>query len=102
MGTINLVDLSNHPTKIVDTSHNHTSVIDLPSTRIDTIDISENNISLIDKTGESNFVDLQSQAIPETILPFRVMFTNIDISAYSSKFPAPIGIAIIGLNNYIL
>lgn len=38
----------------------------------------------------------------ETVLPFRVRFTNIDIGGYSPSNPAPIGIAIIGFNNYIL
>lgn len=38
------------------------------------------------------------------VLPFRVRFTNIGIEAggYSPINPAPIGIAIIGYNNYIL
>ena len=35
-------------------------------------------------------------------LPFRVKFTNITIPGYSMSNPAPIGIAIIGVNNYIL
>lgn len=35
-------------------------------------------------------------------VPFRVKFTNIGIQAYGPGNPAPIGIAIIGLNNYIL
>lgn len=35
-------------------------------------------------------------------LPFRVKFINIGINAYGPNNPAPIGIAIIGLNNYIL
>ena len=36
------------------------------------------------------------------VLPFRVRFTNIMVPGYSANNPAPIGIAIIGLNNYIL
>ena len=36
------------------------------------------------------------------VLPFRVRFTNIMIPGYSANNPAPIGIAVIGLNNYIL
>ena len=38
------------------------------------------------------------------VLPFRIKFTNIGIEAggYSPINPAPIGIAIIGYNNYIL
>lgn len=36
------------------------------------------------------------------VLPFRVKFTNIGIPGYSVSNPAGIGIAVIGLNNYIL
>jgi hypothetical protein len=36
------------------------------------------------------------------VLPFRIKFTNIMVPGYSASNPAPIGIAIIGLNNYIL
>jgi len=35
-------------------------------------------------------------------LPFRVRLTNITVSAYGPSNPAPIGIAVIGFNNYIL
>lgn len=41
--------------------------------------------------------------VPRSVLPFRVSFTTIDQgSGYGPSNPAPIGIAIIGLNNYIL
>jgi hypothetical protein len=36
------------------------------------------------------------------VLPFKIRFTNIMVPGYSASNPAPIGIAIIGLNNYIL
>ena len=36
------------------------------------------------------------------VLPFRIKFTNIMVPGYSASNPAPIGIAIIGFNNYIL
>jgi hypothetical protein len=36
------------------------------------------------------------------ILPFKVKFTNTQIPGYDSNNPPPIGIAIIGVNNYIL
>jgi hypothetical protein len=36
------------------------------------------------------------------VLPFRVRFTNIMVPGYSASNPAPIGIAVIGFNNYIL
>ena len=34
--------------------------------------------------------------------PFRVKFINIGVPNYNANFPPPIGIAIIGVNNYIL
>jgi hypothetical protein len=36
------------------------------------------------------------------VLPFRIKFTNIMVPGYSASNPAPIGIAVIGFNNYIL
>jgi hypothetical protein len=36
------------------------------------------------------------------LLPFRVKFVNIGVAGYGPNTPAPIGIAVIGLNNYIL
>jgi hypothetical protein len=36
------------------------------------------------------------------VLPFRIRITNIQVPGYSITNPPGIGIAIIGLNNYIL
>jgi hypothetical protein len=38
----------------------------------------------------------------EQALPFRIKLTSIGIEGYGPNNPAPIGIAVIGLNNYIL
>lgn len=35
-------------------------------------------------------------------LPFRVKFINIGIQAYGQGNAAPIGIAVIGVNNYVM
>jgi len=35
-------------------------------------------------------------------LPFYVRFDNVMMEAYGPSYPAPIGIAVIGKNNYIL
>jgi hypothetical protein len=43
-----------------------------------------------------------SIAKPEQILPFRVRFTSMTVEGYTQSRPAPVGIAIIGVNNYIL
>ena len=38
----------------------------------------------------------------EAILPFRVRFTSVTIPGYGKGNVPPIGIAIVGVNNYIL
>lgn len=47
-----------------------------------------------------------SQDLPKTkvenILPFRVRLENINLATYNASNPPPIGIQIIGFNNYIL
>ena len=50
----------------------------------------------------SSFSSHAATATPESVLPFRVKFINIGIESYGPNNPAPIGIAIIGFNNYIL
>lgn len=35
-------------------------------------------------------------------LPFRIRLSNITVAGYGPSNPAPIGIAVIGFNNYIL
>lgn len=49
---------------------------------------------------KTRFEDRQVKA--ESILPFRVRFTSVDIPGYGRENPAPIGIAVIGINNYVL
>jgi hypothetical protein len=50
----------------------------------------------------ANLTDLSAKVDLSYTLPFRVRFTNIGIEGYGPNNPAPIGIAVIGLNNYIL
>lgn len=38
----------------------------------------------------------------EPVLPFRIKFVNIGVPAYGAGNVPPIGIAVIGINNYIL
>ncbi len=42
------------------------------------------------------------KTVVEQILPFRVKFTSVSVEGFTSSRPAPIGIAIVGVNNYIL
>jgi hypothetical protein len=66
-------------------------------------------------TYDAYFTDLEAKSYPittiedskyhsniESILEFRVRFENIGFLGYGPSNPAPIGIAIIGFNNYIL
>ena len=47
-----------------------------------------------------------NQSLPKTkvenILPFRIRLENINLATYNANNPPPIGIQIIGFNNYIL
>lgn len=44
----------------------------------------------------------KNNAVVLSVLPFRVRITNIGIPSYGPNNVPPIGIAIIGVNNYIL
>ena len=46
--------------------------------------------------------DIKVNTIIKEQLPFRVKFLNKGFSAYSPENPPPIGVAVIGFNNYIL
>lgn len=52
---------------------------------------------------KSSFVQVDYGLIQATtVLPFRVQFTNTQIRGYDKDTPAPIGVAVIGQNFYIL
>ena len=46
--------------------------------------------------------DSKYSTIVKDILPFRIKVYNVGLQEYSPNNPAPIGIAIIGFNNYVL
>ena len=41
-------------------------------------------------------------SVIEPVVPFRIKFVNIGITGYGPSNVPPIGIAIVGVNNYIL
>lgn len=61
-------------------------------------------ISIAPKENRVGDIKQKGTLIPEaeSRLAFRVMFKNLNYPGYSPDFPPPIGIAIIGVNNYIL
>lgn len=81
-------------TKISLTDSNFSSEIE--DQAFTTENIESKNYSLIEI--EDKFTTL---SISE-ILPFRIKITNIGIGSYGPNNVPPIGIAIIGINNYIL
>lgn len=60
------------------------------------------NVFILNTNQKSEIRDKNSITHIAEILPFRVRFQNTKIGGYSPSNPAPIGIAVIGFNNYIL
>ena len=50
----------------------------------------------------SSFVGEKRDVLVKQQLPFRIKFFTIGIEGYGPNNPPPIGIAVIGFNNYIL
>lgn len=50
----------------------------------------------------AQFIDVPGRVRVSQVLPFRVKFTTLGVNAYGPNNPAPIGIAVVGFNNYIL
>jgi hypothetical protein len=46
--------------------------------------------------------DIVYTAKPIDVIPFYVRFINVGIAGYGPANPAPIGIAVVGVSNYIL
>jgi len=96
MATAKLVDI--RTTRLSNLSQGEHSKIRVKELQKSPITINQVKYSKI------NVKELQkSPTTIKEVLPFRVRFTNIGIrDDYGPLNPAPIGIAIIGLNNYIL
>jgi hypothetical protein len=88
----NLADKSARNTKISPIDHN--SVV---------IDISNKTKNVKAKNYPITKInDIVRNVAINQVLPFRIKFTTVTIPGYGPNNPAPIGIAVIGVNNYIL
>ena len=96
-------DLSVRTVKsVIETNSKTLKVLpDKTTVRIQPIEYSFSSADTISYPSAKPIKSLQKTTV-ETILPFRVKFTSISIEGYTASRPAPIGIAIIGVNNYIL
>lgn len=87
-----VVDATSYPVTSIDQITNQARITDINhNTTIDTTDY-----------GIAKITDSIHSVKLSSILPFRVRFTNIGIPGYGPNNVPPIGIAIIGVNNYIL
>ena len=66
--------------------------------------VAPTRVSRIEPKGinRAKFIDVPGRVVINQVLPFRVKFTTIGIDAYGANNPAPIGIAVIGYNNYVI
>jgi hypothetical protein len=92
-GIANFAKTTNNPNTLLTASKHSSTILESPK-KLEEIKpfgypISKTIFSPIGSTVKSD-------------LPFRVRFTTINIEGYSRSNPAPIGIAVIGVNNYIL
>jgi hypothetical protein len=84
-------------------SYSVATIID-PSyiSKIDSLGYSSDHIKHV-KYPLSKIADLSPKPRIEEILPFRVRITNVGIASnYGPGNGAPIGIAVIGVNNYVM
>jgi hypothetical protein len=86
-----IIDSKDHHTKIIDETK--TSTLKNINYSISKVKNIKHSTEIVEKSNKANVIEM---------LPFRVRFKTIGIPGYSSNNPAPIGIAVIGLNNYIL
>ncbi len=102
MGRVLIIREDNPKAKIQNVTDTKVSLTDsnflsqIEDQTFTTENIESKDYSLIEI--ENKFTSL---AISE-VLPFRIRITNIGVGSYSPNSPAPIGIAVIGINNYIL
>ena len=85
----------------VDSVGTYASVSD-SGTRVSLKDLSLNASSIRSGKVTARTSYDRTNATPASVLPFRVKFTNVGIVGYNPDNPAPVGIAVIGLSNYIL
>jgi hypothetical protein len=87
MPNITITDISNGNVLSIEQYNysNTKSVKDLPYGNLDGLETLETNLTT-----------------PIQNLQFRVRFLRVDPISYSTNTPAPLGVAIIGVNNYIL
>jgi hypothetical protein len=102
MGRVLILREDNPKAKIENVKNNNLSITDnnflsqIEDQTFTTESVESKDYSLVEIESK-----LTSLAISE-ILPFRIRITNIGVGSYGPNNPAPIGIAVIGINNYIL
>ncbi len=103
MATVSFADASARIVKDVSTADSHVAKIiaDKSSAKISPIEMSLKKVDQVGYPIVKPLSNAESIKVKE-ILPFRVSFTALIVEGYTAKRPAPVGIAIVGINNYIL
>ncbi len=103
MAKSSVINVSNGQVSVIDNCDKNSFVVDLNKTSTVIYD-PEFNSSVSNIINGYVFVEECKIKLSEVIdkIPFKIRVTNITVPGYGPTNPAPIGIAIIGLNNYIL
>lgn len=102
MAKVKVYSLVDNRLDIFDKSDRLLSVEDISERKVEIKELNHKT-KITELNNSVDLVDIQARiAVAETILPFKVRFTNIDIPGYGPSNVPPIGIAIVGVNNFIL
>jgi hypothetical protein len=98
-----VIKVSNGTSSVIDDCYNDSVVIDLQK-KSSVFYIPEFDTKVTNITNGFVFVEECKIKLSEVIdrIPFKIRVTNITVPGYSPINVPPIGIAIIGFNNYIL
>lgn len=97
-----IIDTSKPRTsKATSTDYSITNISGEQHTAKITYDIHSAKLDAIDY-GIAKITDIQHGVKLQSLLPFYIKFTTIGIPTYGPNNVPPIGIAIVGVNNYIL
>lgn len=103
MATAIITDVKSQSLSSIKNTHYFLST---PYEKLPKVAISESLSDLVSVTTKRSFgvdvIDKQNAVSITSLLPFRVRFVNIGIESYGPDNVPPIGIAVIGFNNYVI
>lgn len=103
MATVAFTDTSTRVVKEVSIADKRSAKVlpDHSSSKIIEVNFTAKNFESVSYP-VSKPINEKIHATAKAVLPFRISFTSVTVEGYTSRRPAPVGIAIVGVNNYIL